>query len=68
MSDDTYAALQQHLVEHPDGGDLIPGSGGLRKIRWSDRNDLPGGPAERQALLKRANELRVEQKAEAARF
>ena len=35
MSDDAYAALQQHLVEHPDGGDLIPGSGGLRKIRWS---------------------------------
>ena len=35
MSDDTYAALQQYLVGHPDGGDLIPGSGGLRKIRWS---------------------------------
>lgn len=22
MSDDAYAALQQHLVEHPDGGGL----------------------------------------------
>lgn len=34
MDDDTYADLQQHLVKHPDGGVLIPGSGGLRKIRW----------------------------------
>ena len=34
MSDDAYAALQNHLVEHPDGGALIPDSGGLRKIRW----------------------------------
>jgi len=26
--------LQQSLVQHQDLGDLIPGSGGLRKIRW----------------------------------
>jgi len=35
MSDDEYAALQQHLVAHPDAGDLVPGAGGIRKIRWS---------------------------------
>ncbi|MBN2495906.1 MAG: transcriptional regulator [Deltaproteobacteria bacterium] len=29
-----YASLQWHLVQHPDAGDIIPGSGGLRKIRW----------------------------------
>ena len=23
------------LAEHPDAGDVIPGTGGLRKIRWS---------------------------------
>ena len=34
MSDDDYAALQQHLVEHPDAGAMIPASGGVRKIRW----------------------------------
>ena len=32
----------------PDAGDLIPGSGGLRKFRWS----LPGkGNAEEQELI-----------------
>lgn len=40
----------------------------MAKVRYSDRNELPGGPAERAALLKKANELRVKQKAEAARF
>lgn len=31
LDDDVYAALQQHLVLHPDAGDLIRGSGGFRK-------------------------------------
>lgn len=35
LDDDDYAALQMHLSEHPDAGDVIPGSGGIRKIRWS---------------------------------
>jgi len=35
LSDDEYAALQWALAEHPDAGDLIPRSGGLRKLRWS---------------------------------
>ncbi|MBB87350.1 MAG: hypothetical protein CMP06_08635 [Xanthomonadales bacterium] len=35
MSDDDYAALQASLVEHPDQGALIIGSGGLRKMRWA---------------------------------
>lgn len=34
LMDDEYAALQQVLVENPKAGDLIPGSGGLRKLRW----------------------------------
>ena len=34
MDDDTYAALQQELVKHPDAGDVIQGSGGIRKVRW----------------------------------
>ncbi len=38
MSDDLYLALQQVLVNDPLAGDLIQGSGGLRKIRWG----LPG--------------------------
>ncbi len=34
LRDDEYAALQQVFVENPKAGDLIPGSGGLRKLRW----------------------------------
>jgi hypothetical protein len=33
VDDDQYRELQQMLLAHPDAGDLIPRSGGLRKIR-----------------------------------
>jgi hypothetical protein len=35
MSDDEYKDLQEALVNRPDMGDLIKGSGSLRKVRWS---------------------------------
>ncbi|NEV62021.1 type II toxin-antitoxin system RelE/ParE family toxin [Thiorhodococcus minor] len=35
LTDDQYAALQAALMLHPDAGDLVPGSGGVRKLRWS---------------------------------
>ena len=35
LSDEEYRLLQIHLVNKPDVGKLIPGSGGLRKLRWS---------------------------------
>ena len=35
LSDDEYSALQQHLVTVPNAGDVIAGTGGLRKIRWT---------------------------------
>lgn len=35
LSDDDYAALQQHLVVQPNAGDVITGTGGLRKVRWT---------------------------------
>lgn len=35
LSDDEYAGLQNHLSEHPDAGKMIPGTGGVRKIRWA---------------------------------
>lgn len=37
MDDAEYSRLQTALVLRPDLGDLIPGSGGLRKVRWSER-------------------------------
>lgn len=35
LTDDEYRQLQLTLVSRPDAGVLIPGSGGLRKIRWA---------------------------------
>ena len=34
LSDDEYAALQQALTDNPEAGDVIRGSGGVRKLRW----------------------------------
>ena len=34
MPDDSYRQLQNVLLLRPEAGDLIPGGGGLRKIRW----------------------------------
>ena len=37
FTDDEYLALQWYLATHPEAGDIIPGSGGLRKVRWSGK-------------------------------
>jgi len=34
LDDDEYRALQIALLLRPEQGPVIPGSGGLRKIRW----------------------------------
>ena len=34
LSDDEYVELQKVLITDPEAGALIPGSGGVRKIRW----------------------------------
>jgi hypothetical protein len=34
LSDDEYALLQRALMADPQIGDVIPGSGGVRKMRW----------------------------------
>lgn len=35
LSDDEYRELQRGLLGHPEAGKIIPGSGGLRKLRWA---------------------------------
>lgn len=37
LDDEEYRELQRQLELGPDGGDLIPGTGGFRKIRWADK-------------------------------
>jgi len=38
LDDEGYGALQAALPQWPEAGDLIPGSGSCRKLRWH----LPG--------------------------
>ncbi|NJR52127.1 MAG: hypothetical protein HC780_23675 [Leptolyngbyaceae cyanobacterium CSU_1_3] len=38
LTDEEYQQLQLELIRRPDLGVVIPGSGGLRKVRWA----LPG--------------------------
>jgi hypothetical protein len=34
MDDDEYAELQAFMARDPEAGALVPGSGGVRKLRW----------------------------------
>ena len=38
LDDESYRELQMNLLSIPDAGAVIPGGGGLRKIRWSGSN------------------------------
>ncbi len=35
MNDDSYRAFQHYLMENPTAGEVIIGTSGLRKVRWS---------------------------------
>ena len=35
LSDEAYAGFQWHLALNPRAGEVILGTGGLRKVRWS---------------------------------
>ena len=36
LNDDGYRELQTRLSDNPDLGDLMPGTGGFREMRWAD--------------------------------
>ena len=35
LTDDEYRGLQGFLLEHPEAGKIVRGSGGVRKLRWA---------------------------------
>lgn len=35
MSEEEYLGLQSYLLQRPSAGSVVPGSGGVRKLRWS---------------------------------
>lgn len=36
LDDDGYRSLQVFLADKPEAGDVMPGTGGFRKLRWAD--------------------------------
>lgn len=42
LNDEEFAALQLALADNPEAGDLIPGAGGVRKLRWKDKRRKKG--------------------------
>jgi hypothetical protein len=36
LDDEAFRSLQNELLEHPEAGDVIEGTGGLRKVRHAD--------------------------------
>jgi len=36
LDDEQYRRLQETLANTPEMGDVIPGTGGFRKLRWAD--------------------------------
>jgi hypothetical protein len=42
LDDEGFRQLQQALAMNPDTGDLIPGAGGIRKLRWADTRRSKG--------------------------
>ena len=37
LDDEGLLALHFVLTDHPDAGRIMPGTGGIRKLRWGDR-------------------------------
>ena len=42
LDGDEYQSLQNALLENPALGDLMPGTGGFRKLRWADARRRKG--------------------------
>lgn len=42
LDDDELMALQLFLADRPEAGDVMPGTGGFRKLRWGDERRRKG--------------------------
>ena len=43
LTDSEYGCFQEYLASNPEMGDVVRGSGGVRKIRWSRRGTGKSG-------------------------
>ena len=42
LDDESFRGFQKMLMENPEAGDVIEGTGGLRKIRYADEKRVKG--------------------------
>ena len=42
LNDEDYRQLQNQLANNPELGDVMPGTGGFRKLRWADPSRRKG--------------------------
>jgi hypothetical protein len=44
LGDEDYRGLQNYLLQQPESGDIVKGSGGVRKVHWdADGKGKSGG-------------------------
>jgi len=43
MKDEEYRLFQLYIMDNPEKGDIVKGSGGVRKIRWAINNKGKSG-------------------------
>jgi mRNA-degrading endonuclease RelE of RelBE toxin-antitoxin system len=55
LSDDAYGTLQEALMQEPEQGPVISGSGGIRKLRWAAAGRGKRGGYRVIYYLRRAN-------------
>ena len=51
ISDEAYRLFQNELLDNPEKGDVIQGTGGLRKIRLSDHSRHKGKRGGARAII-----------------
>jgi hypothetical protein len=40
LNDESFREFQKMLMKHPEAGDVIEGTGGLRKVRYADESEV----------------------------
>lgn len=51
LTDDEYAMFQGYMVANPKAGEVIQGTGGLRKVRWAAGSAVACGSSISTSLL-----------------
>lgn len=60
LSDESYREFQEYLAENPEAGDVIQGTNGLRKVRWTaNGKGKSGGVRVIYFHLSRAYQIRL---------